>query len=150
MTTHDASNFLESLSTETTNKSEIKVYEKFIHILNKLSNREFTEAEIQSIETELDSLNLKAYSKNRKKYFTNALSEFEEYLKNTFSLISKGYYVNRGIGLGMTFGIIVGIILFSSFDRSLGISLGISVGMLIGLTIGRSMESQANAAGNIL
>ncbi|MPR36968.1 hypothetical protein [Salmonirosea aquatica] len=150
MTTHDASKLFKSLSTETTNKSELKVYEKFIHILNELNNREFTEAEIQSIETELDSLNLKAYSKNRKKYFTNALSEFEKYLKDTFSLISKGYYVNVGISLGMTFGIIIGITLFSSFDRSLGISLGISVGMLIGLTIGRSMESQANAAGKVL
>jgi hypothetical protein len=150
MTTHDASNFFESLSNETTNKSEIKIYEKFILILNKLSNREFTEAEIQSIETELDSLNLKAYSKNRKKYFTNALSEFEKYLKDTFSLISKGYYINRGVGLGMTFGIIFGIVFLSNFERSLGIALGVSVGMIIGLLIGRSLESQANAAGKVL
>ena len=150
MTTQDASKLLESLSTETTNKSEIKIHEKFIRILNKLNNRDFTESEIKSIETELDSLNLKAYSKNRKKYFTNALSEFENYLKNTFSLISKGYYVNRGISLGMTFGIIIGITLLSSLERSMGIGLGVSLGMLIGLTIGRIMESKANEAGKVL
>ena len=40
MTTQDASKLLESLSTETTNKSEIKIHEKFIRILNKLNNNE--------------------------------------------------------------------------------------------------------------
>ena len=150
MTTHDASNFFKSLSTEATSSSEIKVYEKFNFLLDKLNNREFTEVEIKSIETKLDSLNLKAYSKNRKKYIANALSEFEKYLKDNFSLISKGYYIDRGIGLGMTFGIIIGIVFLSSLERSFGIALGVSVGMLIGLTIGRSMELQADAAGKVL
>lgn len=150
MTLMDASNFFESLSTETTNKAEIKVYEKFINILTKLKNREFSKTEIQSIETELDSLNLKAYSNNRKKYINKSFSKFEVYLKDKFSLIQKGYYVNRGIGLGLTFGIIFGIIFLSSFERSLGIALGMSIGMVIGLVIGSSMESQAKSAGKIL
>lgn len=150
MTTQEASDFFESLISETTKQSEIKVYEKFNSILVKLRNRNFSKIEIQSIETELESLNLKTYSKNRKKYINKSLNKFEVYLKDTFSLIPKGYYVNRGIGIGLTFGISFGIIFLSSFERSLGIALGMSIGMVIGLTIGLSMESQAKSAGKIL
>ena len=56
MTLQEAYNFFESLKTETTKKSEIKVYEKFLHILSELKIREFTTDEILSIERELDRL----------------------------------------------------------------------------------------------
>mgnify|MGYP000908100328 CR=1 FL=1 len=59
-TLQEAYNIFESFKTETTNKHEIKVYEKFLHILSKLKIREFSKDEIQSIETELDRLNLKS------------------------------------------------------------------------------------------
>jgi hypothetical protein len=150
MTVQEAHNFFESLTTETTKKHEIKVYEKFLHILSELKIREFSKDEIQSIEKEIDSLNLKSNPENRKKYFKKTLSTFEKYLKDTFSLTSKGYYTNMGIGLGLSFGILFGVVLLSSFERSLGISLGMIVGMLIGLTIGRIMDSKAVAEGRVL
>jgi hypothetical protein len=115
-----------------------------------LKNREFSKDEIQSIEMELDSLNLESNPDNRKRYFKKALSKFEKYLRDTFSLTSEGYYANMGIGLGSSFGILFGIVFLSSLERSLGISLGISGGMLIGLTIGRNMDAQVKAAGNLL
>ncbi len=150
MTLNEASNFFKSLITETTKKSEIPVYKKFNYILTKLQNRTFSNDEIRSIETELDSLNLITNPKDREKYFKNTLGQFEKYLKDTFSIISKGYYTNMGIGLGLSFGIIFGIVVLSGLERSLGIALGMSIGMFIGLIIGRSMESQAKAAGRIL
>ncbi len=64
--------------------------------------REFSKDEIQSIETELGNLSLKSNPENRKKYFKKALTKFEKYLKDTFSLTSKGYYAELGIALGMT------------------------------------------------
>ena len=112
--------------------------------------REFSKDEIQSLETELDSLNLKSNPENRKKYFKKALSKFEKYLKDTFSLTSKGYYTNMGIGLGTSYGILFGVVVLASFERSLGISLGMIIGMLIGLTIGRNMDSKAIAEGRVL
>ena len=150
MTLQEAYNFFESLTTETTKKSEIKIYEKFLHILTELKNREFSKDEIQSIEAELDSLNLKSNPENRKKYFKKALSKFEKYLKDTFSLTSQGYYTQLGIGLGSSFGILFGIVFLSSFERSLGIALGLSIGMLIGLIIGRNMDSKAKNEGKML
>ena len=150
MTLLEAYNFFESLKTETTKKSEIKVYEKFLHILSGLKIREFSENETQSIETELDRLNLESNPKNRKKHFKKALSEFEKYLKDTFSLTSKGYYTERAVGLGVLFGVVAGVIFGERFERSLGLSLGISIGMLIGAFVGRHMDSQAQAAGKML
>ena len=150
MTLQEANNFFESLKTETTKKYEIRVYEKFLHILSELKTREFTKDEIQSIEAELDRLNLNSKTENRKKYFKKALSKFEKYLKDTFSLTPKGYYTNLGIGLGSSFGLLFGIVFLSSLERSLGIALGLSIGMILGLIIGRTMDAQAKTTGNIL
>ncbi|SDX73182.1 hypothetical protein [Flavobacterium degerlachei] len=150
MTLQEAYNFLESLKTETTNKSEIRVYDKFLHILSELKTREFTKDEIHSLEMELDRLNLNSNPENRKNYFNKALSKFEKYLKDALSLTPKGFYTNLGIGLGSSFGILFGIVFLSSLERSLGIALGLSIGMLIGLIIGRTMDSQAKTAGKML
>ena len=150
MTLQEAYNIFESLKTETTNKHEIKVYEKFLHILSKLKIRDFSKDEIQSIETELDRLNLKSNPRDRKKHIKKALSKFEKYLKDTFSLTSKGYYAELGIALGMTWGVVAGVLIGERFEKSLGISLGISIGMLIGIFVGRHMDSQAKAAGKML
>ncbi len=150
MRLEEAYKFFESLTTETDNKSEVKVYEKFMYVLSKLKSREFSKDEIQSIEAELDSLNLESNPENGKKYFKKALSKFEKYLRDEFSLTSKGYYTGIGIGLGSSFGILFGIVFLSSLERSLGISLGLIIGMLIGLAIGRSMDAKAINQGRVL
>lgn len=150
MTLQEANILFEGLTKKTTNTPEIKVYKKFIHVLNKLKSRAFSKDEIQSIEAELDTLNLKPNPENGKNYFKKALSKFEKYLKDTFSLISKGYYTNLGLGLGSSFGILFGVVLLSSLERSLGISLGLIIGMLIGLTIGRSMDTKAIREGRVI
>ncbi len=148
MTLQEAYNFFESLKTETTKKYEIKVYEKFLHMLTELKNREFSKDEIQSIETELENLSLESNPENRKKYFKKAHSKFEKYLKETFSLTTKEYYQKLYGGLGLLFGLLFGVVFLSSLDFNWRISLGMIGGMFIGSTIGRNMDSQAEAAGN--
>jgi len=150
MTLQEAYNFFENLSTETTKKYEIKVYEKFLHILSKLKNREFSKDEIQSIETEFDRLNLESNPGNRKKYFKKALSTFEKFLKDTFSLTTKRYYTELGISLGASFGILFGVVFLSSWERSMGISLGLIIGSGIGGAIGRSMDAKAKSEGRMI
>ncbi len=146
MTLKNALNYFESLVSETSKKSETKVYHEFIQIITRLEKRNLSETEIQSLEIELDALNLNTTTKN----FNKVLKQFKKYLKDTFSLTPKGYYTNLGIALGSSFGLLFGVIALSGFERSVGISLGISFGMLIGLTIGRTVDSKAEAAGNLL
>ena len=149
MTIREGCNFFESLKTETTTKSEIRVYNRFIEILEKLENREFTTDEIQSIAIELDSLKLKSNPQNRKKFFKKASSKFETYLKDTFTLTNKGYYTQLYSGLGLSFGIMFGVAILSHLD-SLGISLGLIGGMIVGSIIGRRKDAEVKAAGNML
>jgi hypothetical protein len=150
MTLQEANNFFKCLMTNATKKSEITVYEKFIHILTELKNREFSIDQIHTIEKELDSLNLKSIGKNRKKHLKKALAHFEKFLKDSFSLTSKGYYAKLASGLGLSFGILFGTVLLSSWERSLGISMGLIFGMLVGYIIGSSMDNRAKAEGNML
>ncbi len=150
MTLQDAYNFFESLKIETTIKSEIKVYGKFNYILSELKIREFSKDEIQSIETELESFNLNSNPENRKKYFKKALTKFEKYLKDTFSLTSKDYYTKFYGGLGLSFGLLFGVVFLLSWERSLGIALGLIIGMVIGSIIGRSMDTKAISEGRVL
>jgi len=150
MTLQAAYNLFESLKNETTKKSEIKIYKKFLYTLTELKNREFSKDEMQSIETELDSLDLESNPENRKKYFKKVLSKFEKYLKDTFSLTPKGYYTNLGIGLGSSFGILFGVVFLSSWERSLGIAMGLIFGSTIGMLIGRSMDAKAKSENRIL
>jgi hypothetical protein len=150
MTLQEAYNFFESLKTETTKKSEIKVYEKFLHNLSGLKTRTFSEDEYQSIETELNRLNLKSNPTNRKKYFKKALSIFEKYLKDIFSLTTAGYYTKLYGGLGLSFGLLFGVVFLSSWERSLGISMGLIGGMLVGSIIGQSMDTKAMSADRVI
>jgi hypothetical protein len=150
MTLQDALSNFKKLEAETTKKAEIKVYQKFIQVLTSLENRNLSDVEIQAIEQELEALALFSTPANDKRYFNKAFRQFQQYLKETFSLTTKGYYTGLGIGLGASFGVVFGIVLLSSFERSLGISLGITLGMLIGLIIGRNLDAQAMALDKML
>lgn len=150
MTLKNAINVFESIKTKTTKKSEIKIYNQFIDILKKLEDREFTTDEIQSIEVELKNLNLKSNPENRKKFFKKALSKFESYLKETFSLTTKGYYTNLSVSFGILLGVVVGVLIGQRFEKSMSLSFGICIGMFLGAFIGRRKDAQSQAAGNIL
>lgn len=150
MTLNNTIKFFENLKSESTKKSEIKVFMKFIYVLTQLKSREFSIDEMQAIEMELDSLNLESNPKNKLSYYKKAYAKFEKHLKNRFSLTPKGYYTNLSIGLGVLFGVVFGILLGERFEKSLGISFGTSMGMLIGAVIGRRMDMRAKEAGNVL
>jgi len=150
MTIKNAIKLFKRLVSETTKKSEIKVYRDFIEILTNVETRNLTASEVESLETELDALELNSITTNKKRHFKKALQPFKKYLKDTFSLIAKGYYTDLGITFGASTGLLFGIIFLSSLERSLGISLGISVGTSIGIIIARYLESQAKASGNLI
>jgi hypothetical protein len=150
MTLQEAYTYFENLKTNSTETSEIKVYDKFLHILNSLKTRDFSEVEIESLETELDRLNLNSNPENKKKHFKKTLSDFKKYLKDSFSLTTKGYYTNLYSGLGLVFGLLFGVAILSNMERSLGISLGLIGGMVLGSIMGRNKDAKAKASGNII
>lgn len=150
MTLKKALDYFQSMVSETSSKSEIKVYKEFIRILTRLDERDLSASEIKAIETELKRLNLDTTVAHNKKFYKKALIQFEKYLKDTFSLTSKRYYAKIGIALGMTFGLLFGVVFLSGLERSMGIALGISLGMFIGLLIGRNLDAKALSSGNMV
>ena len=151
MTIFEAINIIENIATQSTNKSEIKIYKRFNYVLSGLNSREFSKEEIISIEEKLDNLKLDSNPANRKIYFRKALRKFEKYLRDKFSLVPKGHYISLGTGLGLTFGIVFSIIFLPNMDRTMAISLGVIAGMIIGhVIIGRYMEYKAAKDGRIL
>lgn len=147
MTLKNALNNFERLSSETSIKSEIKIYKEFIHILSGLRNKNLPGADIDSIETELGAIDLTTPPANRKKYFKKALNQFKKYLRDSFSLIPKGYYTNMGIALGSSFGLAFGSIFSPVSEMSMSISLALSIGTFIGIIVGSSLDSQVKASG---
>jgi len=95
-------------------------------------------------------LNLASNPENRKKYYKKALNKFEKYLKNAFSLTTKGYYTKLYGGLGLSFGLLFGVVFLSSWERSLGISMGLIGGMFIGIIIGESQDTKAKSENRML
>ena len=135
------SDFFKNLINETEEKSEIKVYKKFIAILSDLNNKDLTEKQLKLIEDELETLNLNP--PDRKKYFKLKFTQFTKFLKHKLSMISEGYYTSIGIGLGLSFGVAFG----AAFEN---VSFGLIFGMLIGLVIGVSLDSKAKKEGKVL
>jgi len=150
MSIKEALNYLDYLLSDSSRKSEIKVYQEFIEILNGVKQRDLSATEIQAIEAELQALELKSTEANKARYFKKALRRFIKFLKEEFSLTPKEYYTKLGIALGASFGVLVGIVFLSSLERSMGIALGISIGMLVGLLVGKTMDSQAKASGKMV
>ena len=133
--------FFLNLKNNSTEKTEIKVYDQYIGILSDLKNRDLTKTQILSIESELGTLNLDMESENRKKYLKQKLSEFQKFLNDKLSLISEGHYT----AYGMSFGMLIGVI-FQSYIGSYSL-LG---GMVIGMVIGGIMDSEARKQGRVL
>lgn len=143
MNINEASDFFKNLTTNTNEKSEIRIYQKFIAILSDLENKNLTEKQLKSIEEKLETLNIKANPENRNKYFNQKLKEFSKYLKEKLSLISEGHYTAIGTSLGTSFGVVFGVVYTN-------ISYGIIFGLLIGLIIGAVMDSKAKKEGKVL
>ena len=140
MTIKEAREFLKTLINESSQRREIKIYNKFIGILTGIENRDFSAHQIEMIEKELTILNLKQPTKNRKKHIRKKLSQFIKYLESDYSIILEGHYENLGMVLGMCFGLAFGTV-FN--QEGTGNVIGMCFGMLIGLLIGRFMDKEA-------
>ena len=142
-------NLFLSLKNNSNEKSEIRVYDKYIGILSDLETRDLTQKQIQLIESELETLNLNTEFDHRSKYLKQKLSKFQKFLKDRLSLVSKGYYAGIGTGAGIVIGSIFSI-LFQSVLGAYSILIGINGGMILGAILGGIRDSEAKKQGRVL
>jgi len=154
MKINEAIDFLKSLLNKTNEKSEIKVYGKFIGMLTDLKNKDLTETQLQSIEKELAALNLNTKTENQKKYIRKKLAAFEKYLRDQYSFVSEGFYTAMGVSLGLSFGAGLGLTIGTSIEAgvgtSIGLSMGAGIGMTFGIIIGATKDAEAKKQGRVL
>ena len=142
MNISEAVSYFKKLLNETDQKSELRVYEKFVAMLSDLKNKDLTQEEFVLIEEELDELELQANVANRKKYIRKKYNLFTTFLKDKLSLTTEGYYTGIGIALGVAFG--------AAFISIFGSGISISLGMVIGLAIGAQKDAQAKKQNRVL
>ena len=147
MTIKETREFLKNLINESSERREIKIYNKFIGILMSLEKRNFSTYQIELIEKELTVLNLKQPTKNRKKYIRKKLSEFVQYLESEYSIILEGHYTDLGLKMGLVFGMALGVFIFKD---SGGSSTGMCFGIFIGYIIGKYMDKEAAKQNQVL
>lgn len=147
MTIKETREFLKNLINESSERREIKIYNKFIGILMSIEKREFSTYQIELIEKELTMLNLKQPTKNRKKYINKKLSEFVQYLESEYSIILEGHYTDLGLKMGLVFGMALGVFIFKD---SGGSSTGMCFGIFIGYIIGKYMDKEAAKQNQVL
>ena len=147
MTIQQAIEILPDSKRKTINKSETKIYNKFIGVLSNLKKREFSQIQINLIENELEKhFNLENVS-SKKKHFRKALNQFTAYLKKEFSLILESHYTSLGIGLGICFGLAFGTIFFEEQNKN---SIGMCIGMFVGFLIGKYLDGEAEKQNQVL
>ncbi len=158
MNINDTSELLNSLLSQTSKKSEKKIYNCFIRTLSSLKKKDLTENQSQLIQEKLSSLNLKATTENRKKYYKQKHCEFKGFLKNKFSFTSARYYTEIWMLYGMIFGIGVGLALGTAFGTvfgigvgtAIGLSTGTGAGMVFGMLFGARKDAEAQRQGRVL
>ncbi|MBW1295548.1 hypothetical protein [Aquimarina litoralis] len=158
MDINEASKFFKNLITETEDRSEEKIYKKFVNILSQLENRDLSEEQLDGIQNKLDDVSIDVKREERKKYFKGKLSEFCSYIRKELSLLSSEHYMTIGMSigmcLGMSVGMIFGVVFGANTDQSkslvYGMSFGMPIGMSIGLAIGAAMDLKAKKEGRVL
>ncbi|WP_299887719.1 hypothetical protein [uncultured Lacinutrix sp.] len=135
--------FLKKLKTQNSSKKELDTYNAFIRVLTDVKHRNFNSLELNRIEQELELLDIELNTE--RKTLNKKLHQFFEFLKNEFSLISKDYYKNNYMALGMCFGSAAGIIL-----GVVSLPIGLVLGMVIGMYLGSEKDKKAKEEGRVL
>lgn len=149
-----AISFFENLLKNVSSKSETKIVQAFLKVLNNLNERTWEMHDLAKIEQKIDALKLDAVQVKRNKHLRKKHQEFTTFLKNEFDLITTGYYTTLGMVFGMIFGQGLGLALGVAFagttGLAIGLSLGTGMGMGLGIALGAVKEAEAKKQGKVL
>lgn len=97
--------FLKKQLSKTNEKSEIKTFEKFIEILNKLKEKDLSTEQMEGIESYIKYLALEKIPSFSNEMFKQKLAKFKKYLKNKLKFVPKNYYTTWAISFAVSFAI---------------------------------------------
>ena len=97
--------FLKKQLSKTNVKSEIKTFEKFIEILNKLKEKDLSQEQMEGIEGYIKYLELEKIPSFSNEMFKQKLAKFKKYLKNKLRFVPNNYYTTLAIYFAVPFSI---------------------------------------------
>ncbi|OIQ17636.1 MAG: hypothetical protein BM557_08065 [Flavobacterium sp. MedPE-SWcel] len=116
--------FLKKQLAKTDVKSEVKIFESFIKLLNNLKEKDLTPEQVDGIESYIQYLELDKIPSFSNEMFKQKLNKFRKYLKTKLRFVPNRYYTE--IGVSFTIAFVTGIVVTNG--------VGVEI-ILLGLTI---------------
>ena len=125
--------FLKKQLSKTNEKSEIKTFEKFIAILNKLKEKNLSPEQMEGIESFIKYLELEKIPSFSNDIFKRKLKKFRTYLKTKLRFVPNNYYISLAIIFAVPFSITFTI--QPKIDLNIRIAVISAAILLIGIAI---------------
>ena len=134
--------FLKKQLSKTNEKSEIKTFEKFIGILQKLKEKDLSTEQREGIESYLQYLELEKIPSFSNEIFKHKLTKFRKYLKNKLRFVPKNYYMTWTASFGLSFAVAFGVQKNIDYSIKTGVILVALLIIGIGIILDMRMKRQ--------
>lgn len=120
-------------------------YSQFNNLLTALRAKELPSETISSMNDGIDRLNAVSGSeKELEKEIKNTQSRIIKLIEKEHKLVTKNYYRNTWLAVGMAaFGIPLGVAFGTSLGNMAFLGIGLPIGMAIGIAVGSGMDKKA-------
>ncbi len=125
--------FLKKQLSKTNEKSEIKTFEKFIELLQRLKEKDLNSEQIEGIESYIQYLELEKIPSFSNEMYKQKLVKFKKHLKNKLRFVPNNYYTTWAVSFGLSFA--VGFSVQSNIDNNIKIGVISAALLLIGIGI---------------
>ncbi|MFT5253221.1 MAG: transcriptional regulator with XRE-family HTH domain [Flavobacteriales bacterium] len=125
--------FLKKQRSKTNEKSEIKTFEKFIELLQKLKEKDLRSEQMEGIESYIKYLELEKIPSFSNDMFKQKLVKFKKYLKNKLRFVPNNYYTTWASSFAISFAI--GFAVQSKIDINIKIGVFSVALVIIGIAI---------------
>ncbi|MCH2194355.1 helix-turn-helix domain-containing protein [Kordia sp.] len=137
--------YLKKQLSKTNKKAEIKTFEKFISLLEKLKERELSSEQKEGIESYIQYLELEKIPSFSNDLYKQKLTKFKKYLKNNLGFLPANFYTtwiaSFAISFAIAFAVQKNIDLYIKIGIISAAILLIGIGILIDLKMKRQKRS---------
>ena len=120
--------FLKKQLSKTNEKSEIKTFEKFIGLLERLKDKDLSVEQKKGIESYIKYLELEKIPSFSNEIYKQKLTKLKKYLKNKLLFVPNNYYTTWTASFGIPFAI--GFAIQNNIDNSIKIGV-VSVALVL-------------------
>jgi len=125
--------YLKKQLSKTNEKSEIKTFEKFIGLLERLKEKDLSTEQKKGIESYVQYLELEKIPSFSNEIYKLKLTKLKKHLKNNLRFVPTNYYTTWAVSFALSFAIAFSI--QSNIDYSIKIGVSSVALLLIGIAI---------------